>query len=115
MKRALQNMLSKHFSSSGRKGRQPTQEVLDIVIETSNGDIRSAIMALQFACTTASHGKPTDKSKSKGKTKGEISNTRALLEVMSRREQNLALFHLLGKILYNKSALCHQFQRVISF
>ena len=33
-------------------------------------------------------------------------SSRALLEAVTRREQSLALFHLLGKVLYNKRALC---------
>lgn len=100
MKRALQTLLNKHTSSGPHDIRQMSKESLDIIIETSNGDIRSAVMALQFACTTTSAKEPSSISKSKAKA-GSL-NARGLLEVISRREQNLALFHLLGKILYNK-------------
>lgn len=49
-------------------------------------------MALQFACIVH---KPTQKKKKK------IGHT-VVLEAVTRREQSLALFHLLGKVLYNK-------------
>lgn len=49
-------------------------------------------MALQFACIVH---KPTQKKK---KNTGHT----VVLEAVTRREQSLALFHLLGKVLYNK-------------
>lgn len=112
MRRALQSLLAAHFtltqskSSSKSKGKAPanpvTKEILDLVIDTSNGDIRSAVMALQFACTAPSL--TSDSSTKKGRKKG--GNTRALLEAVTRREQSLALFHLIGKVLYNKRTFC---------
>ncbi|KAI0084967.1 Rad17 cell cycle checkpoint protein-domain-containing protein [Irpex rosettiformis] len=108
MKRALQNIVSTHFSTTGRKGKckQPSKEVIDLITETSNGDIRSAIMSLQFAYTTSATEFPLISSskgaKGRSKKSEKAVNSRALLEVTSRREQNLVLFHLLGKILYNK-------------
>ncbi|EPQ51476.1 hypothetical protein GLOTRDRAFT_48731, partial [Gloeophyllum trabeum ATCC 11539] len=87
MRKALQSLLSRHFSRAA--GAPPSKDVVDLVVDTANGDIRSAIMSLQFACTP-----------SKGKKKAAV--PRGLLEVVSRREQSLAMFHLLGKVLYNK-------------
>ena len=85
-------MLNRHFTSTpGMMSLQPSKEVLDMIVESSNGDIRSAIMALQFACIVEIPGQ-----KSKGP------NT-FVMEAVTRREQSLALFHLLGKVLYNKS------------
>ena len=111
MRRALQSLLATHFfsttqpksTSSQAKGktsaRNPvTKDMLDLVVETSHGDIRSAVMALQFACTAPSTA--SDTSKKNGKRKG--AGGTALLEAVTRREQSLALFHLLGKLLYNK-------------
>ncbi|KAJ7064870.1 Rad17 cell cycle checkpoint protein-domain-containing protein [Mycena amicta] len=96
MKKALQSLISTHFSSSATKGSNaPSKEMLDIIVETSNGDIRSAIMALQFSCIVEL---PSAKRK-KGSSKG---NAKVLLEAITRREQSLVLFHLLGKVLYNK-------------
>ena len=54
LRRATQSLLSKHFaslssSSSGPSIRPPTKDFVDSVLENSNGDIRSALMTLQFA------------------------------------------------------------------
>ena len=108
MRRALQNLIASHFSTASRKAKdkQPSKEIVDLIIEASNGDIRSAIISLQFACTTsptAATSVSSDKgAKGKSKKNEKVGNSRALLEVISRREQNLVLFHFLGKILYNK-------------
>lgn len=109
MTKALQALLALHFGSSearGRVGKQLPREVIDIVVESSNGDIRSAIMALQFACVV---DLPASSMKSKGKVACKnvggtkrTTNVRAVLEAVTRREQSLVLFHLMGKILYNK-------------
>lgn len=50
-------------------------------------------MALHFATPTTA---------AKGKKRGGGADARALMEVVTRREQSLALFHLLGKLFYNK-------------
>ena len=99
MRTALRNVLDRHFSSVTAAGTRPTKEVLDLIVESSNGDIRSAIMALQFACTADRADKPGRKG---AKSKGPSAT--AMIEAITRREQSLALFHLLGKIMYNKRA-----------
>ena len=98
MRTALKAMLDQHFASASAVGSRPTKDVLDLIVESSNGDIRSAINALQFACS-ADHGshKP-----GKGAKKGKGPSATVMLEAVTRREQSLALFHLLGKIMYNK-------------
>jgi cell cycle checkpoint protein len=93
MRKALQAMINTHFSKSTLGA--PSKDVLDIIVESSNGDIRSAIMALQFACIAQASGSK--------KKKAKIANS-LVLEAVTRREQSLALFHLLGKVMYNKSA-----------
>ncbi|KAI0353325.1 hypothetical protein OH77DRAFT_1483691 [Trametes cingulata] len=104
MRTALKTLLDRHFSSSSHSsGSRPTKDVLDVIVESSNGDIRSAVMALQFACTAdnSNPSRAVEKgSKRAGKTKGP--SARVVLEAVTRREQSLALFHLLGKIMYNK-------------
>ncbi|KAH8109931.1 P-loop containing nucleoside triphosphate hydrolase protein [Phellopilus nigrolimitatus] len=103
MLRALQEILARHYADlEVPQNRRPTKEDLSIIVETSNGDIRSAVMALQFACvfdSSIQHGKGKS---TKGKRKNAGSGTRALMEAVTRREQALALFHMMGKILYNK-------------
>ncbi|KAJ7694789.1 Rad17 cell cycle checkpoint protein-domain-containing protein [Mycena rosella] len=93
MKKALQSLVTGHFASKSR-GPAPSKETLDIVVETSNGDIRSAIMALQFSCTVEMPG-------GKGRKKAG-SSAKLVLEAVTRREQSLELFHLIGRVLYNK-------------
>ncbi|KAF9070729.1 Rad17 cell cycle checkpoint protein-domain-containing protein [Rhodocollybia butyracea] len=86
MKKALQELLRRQFRSQ----KSPvTGQMLDFVVNSSNGDIRSAIMALQFACVRLSK-----------KTKS--ADSQVLMESVTRREQSLFLFHLMGKIFYNK-------------
>lgn len=98
LRKALQGLLNTHFALN--KSAQPSKEVLDAVVETANGDIRSAIMALQFACAASL---PSGKTRKKRNAK----LTTLMLESITRREQGLVLFHLLGKVLYNKRMLCY--------
>lgn len=84
LQRALQNMLSKHFSieksnmSTSHKMtvQQPSKEVIDIIVQSSNGDIRNAVMALQFACVISLDQRKTGKG-AKGKKKDD-SNARVV-------------------------------------
>ncbi|OBZ77252.1 Cell cycle checkpoint protein RAD17 [Grifola frondosa] len=95
---ALKNMLDNHFLSSS--GTRPSKDVMDIVVDSSNGDIRSAVMALQFACIrdyATDQRKPT-----KGRKRTAGLSARVVMEAVTRREQSLALFHLIGKVMYNK-------------
>lgn len=98
MKKALQNMVNKHFSTIAVALPAPSKQVLDVIIESSNGDIRSAINTLEFACTVELPSK---------KRKGISAGTTIVLEAVTRREQSLALFHLIGKVLYNKRIFFH--------
>ncbi|KAJ7703372.1 hypothetical protein B0H16DRAFT_1747969 [Mycena metata] len=81
-------------------GSAPTKEMLDIVVETSNGDIRSAIMALQFSCVPTLGGSSVKAARKKGGGAG--GGAKLVLEAVTRREQSLTLFHLMGRVLYNK-------------
>lgn len=98
MTKALQAMLANHFASTS--GKPPAKDVVEMIVESSNGDIRSAVMALEFACVVT-----LTKGGGKGKTRRNTAGSggaRAVLEAVTRREQSLVLFHLMGKILYNK-------------
>ncbi|KAJ7700900.1 hypothetical protein B0H16DRAFT_1902873 [Mycena metata] len=90
-----------HFASAPKaSGSAPTKEMLDIVVETSNGDIRSAIMALQFSCVPTLGGGSVKAARKKGGGAG--GGAKLVLEAVTRREQSLALFHFMGRVLYNK-------------
>ncbi|PAV17598.1 P-loop containing nucleoside triphosphate hydrolase [Pyrrhoderma noxium] len=95
MLRSLQNLLAKIDIPSRM---HLTKDELNLVVESSNGDIRSAIMALQFAYVFDDALAPEHGSKSKKKNP----KSTVLMEAITRREQALALFHLMGRILYNK-------------
>ncbi|KAL4079446.1 Rad17 cell cycle checkpoint protein-domain-containing protein [Scleroderma citrinum] len=107
MTKALQALLAQ--LSAGGIERQVPRGVLEMIVGTSNGDIRSALMALQFACIAPLQSK-SGKSRTKGSrgrnavTGGAKGGNGALviLEAVTRREQSLVLFHLMGKLLYNK-------------
>lgn len=93
MKKALTALVGRHFSSSvGSRLGMPTKEMIDTVIESANGDIRSAVMALQFSSIAI---------KKSGKKK-RASDSTVLIEAITRRESSLVLFHLIGRVLYNK-------------
>jgi DNA polymerase III delta prime subunit len=65
LRKALQNILARAGVPS------PGSEALELVITTANGDIRSAINALEFACgTSVGMG---NKNGTKGKRKGHSS------------------------------------------
>ncbi|KAG6336985.1 hypothetical protein ID866_2086 [Astraeus odoratus] len=108
MTKALHRLLAKHFASqrtSKKTEKQPPKEVLDMIVETSNGDVRSALMALQFACAvplSLTSGKVKSKSSRSRSTIAGGKTALAVLEAVTRREQSLVLFHLMGKVLYNK-------------
>ncbi|KAH9914163.1 Rad17-domain-containing protein [Epithele typhae] len=97
MRTALKSLLDRQRAV----GVRPSKDVLDLIVESSNGDIRSAIMALQFACTADGSALPLSKG-NKRSAKGKGPSAATVLQAVTRREQSLALFHLLGKIMYNK-------------
>ncbi|KAG8834412.1 Cell cycle checkpoint protein rad17 [Serendipita sp. 399] len=91
MRQGLKWLVDTHYGDVS--SIKPTKEVIDLIVESSSGDIRSAIMSLQFTSPAQTELDRRRKKKS--------SNIVALI---SRRENTLALFHLLGKVLYNKRA-----------
>ncbi|KAK0450286.1 Rad17 cell cycle checkpoint protein-domain-containing protein [Desarmillaria tabescens] len=92
LRKALQALLDRHFSTArGGNSVRPSKHILDIIVDSANGDIRSAVNALQFS----SIGQ-------KGRKKGKSREAMVIMESVTRREQSLALFHLIGKVFYNK-------------
>jgi cell cycle checkpoint protein len=100
--KALQALIQRHFVGSTQI--PPSREVLDIIVESSNGDIRSAVMALQFACVVEMGNQGR-------KRKGGDKHAAVVLQSVTRREQSLVLFHLMGKVLYNKRNFRFSLQR----
>lgn len=93
MIKALQAIANQHFQDS--PSLRPTKNILDMIITCSRGDIRGAVMELQL-CSLVDK-KPVRKGKKSGPN-----DSVTFLKLASQREQSLALFHLIGKVLYNK-------------
>ncbi|KIO18471.1 hypothetical protein M407DRAFT_225559 [Tulasnella calospora MUT 4182] len=87
LRKAVNALLDKAFSSSSGLSplQRPPKDIVESIIGSANGDIRSAVMALQFACLVDLEP-----------------GGRGTVKAITQREQSLALFHLLGKLLYNK-------------
>ncbi|KAJ7778351.1 hypothetical protein B0H16DRAFT_1683604 [Mycena metata] len=95
-----------HFASAPKaSGSAPTKEMLDIVVETSNGDIRSAIIALQFSCVPTLGGSSVKAARKKGGGAG--GGAKLVLEAVTRREQSLTLFHFMGWERRSTEFQCH--------
>jgi len=97
MIKALQDIVNQHFRDF--PSLRPTKNTLDTIVTCSRGDIRGAVMELQLS-SLAGNG-PAKKGKKNG-----LNNSTALLKLASQREQSLALFHLIGKVMYNKRVSC---------
>ncbi|KAJ1027468.1 hypothetical protein NDA18_003474 [Ustilago nuda] len=107
--KALKRAIEQAPPGSGRvleKGM--LMELLQAVAEDSNGDLRAAVNCLQFVGINrgllhAAAGAKGRKTGNKGATQQERSNImRKLIPLVSGRESSLALFHALGRVLYNK-------------
>lgn len=103
--KALEVVVKKEARVSGRR-RTPGPLVLKRLSEM--GDIRNAISALEFLClkgdddadwgSKVAFTKPKNTSKNQALTEGEQKS----LELISRREASLGIFHAVGKVVYNK-------------
>ncbi|BGO95909.1 hypothetical protein NBRC10512_005496 [Rhodotorula toruloides] len=131
MRKALVRMLDRAYSSPNPPltAARPSQATLDLLIAHSSGDIRSAVMSLQFLTTegtgdatsfgAGAKGGKAKKGVKKGKKRkrGDVSGgedadsstsyggkekVKQLLQFVTARESSLFIFHALGKVLYNK-------------
>ncbi|TGO22195.1 hypothetical protein BPAE_0178g00130 [Botrytis paeoniae] len=102
--KALETVVQKESRKSGRK-KTPGPQVLKKLGEV--GDIRSAIGSLEFMCLRGDvddwggkvvFGKGKKTSKDTSLTKMEEES----LELITRREASLGIFHAVGKVVYNK-------------
>lgn len=103
--KALEIVVKKEARISGRR-RTPGPQVLKQLGEI--GDIRNAISSLEFLCLKGDDDadwgskvmftKAKKGSKDQALTKGEQQS----LELISRREASLGIFHAVGKVVYNK-------------
>ncbi|KAG6888227.1 hypothetical protein C0992_009277 [Termitomyces sp. T32_za158] len=80
--KALKTLVDVHFSDSTHS--PPTGEVIEAIVESANGDIRSAIMALQFA-SVAEMSDKTKKKKASDKGKGDPFSSSARKDIQKER------------------------------
>ncbi|KHN99929.1 cell cycle checkpoint protein RAD17 [Metarhizium album ARSEF 1941] len=104
--KALELVVLKEARKSGRR-RTPGPQVLKRLGEI--GDIRNAISSLEFLCLKGDHdadwGAKVAFTKTKKSARDSIALTKGeseSLELISRREASLGIFHAVGKVVYNK-------------
>jgi cell cycle checkpoint protein len=106
MCKALSTLVSREALVSGRK-LGPSKAVLDAL--SSSGDIRSAIMSLEFlsanrSLSSTGFTEPIVQGRRRNKPPERPLNPseQALVAAVSQRESSFGLFHAVGKVLYNK-------------
>lgn len=93
MRKALSSIIAAHLSlsasgssikSKSKAGNAVPREILDALVEASAGDIRSAIMGVQFACTVGQNSGEANGvgGKAKGKAKSKKSEKDASIKAM---------------------------------
>ncbi|KAG9244598.1 Rad17 cell cycle checkpoint protein-domain-containing protein [Calycina marina] len=103
--KALELVVQKESRKSGRK-KTPGPAVLKKLGEI--GDVRSAVGSLEFMClrgdTDGDWGSKVTFSKTKKASKDTVLTTMEAesLELITRREASLGIFHAVGKVVYNK-------------
>jgi cell cycle checkpoint protein len=104
--KALELVVVKESRKSGRR-RTPGPMVLKRLGEI--GDIRSAIGSLEFLCVRGDDGGDWGGKVSFGKGKKSAKDSIPMtkmeqesLELVTRREASLGIFHAVGKVVYNK-------------
>ena len=104
MTKALDLIVVKEARKSGRRstvGPQVIQQLAEL------GDVRSAVSSLEFLCLRGdeSEGWGAKVNFSKKKSPKDVPITkmeRESLELVSRRESTLGIFHAVGRVVYNK-------------
>ncbi len=104
--KALELVVVKESRKSGRR-RTPGPMVLKKLGEI--GDVRSAIGSLEFLCVRGDDGVDWGGKVSFGKSKKSGNDSIPMtkmeqesLELVTRREASLGIFHAVGKVVYNK-------------
>ncbi|PWZ00667.1 hypothetical protein BCV70DRAFT_199934 [Testicularia cyperi] len=104
LKRAIDN----ETRTRGTSLAKLSSELLRAVAEDAAGDIRAAVNSLQFICQNSTHfealaaSNTGSKRKRSGATSDSTAALRRLMPLVSGRESSLALFHAIGRVLYNK-------------
>ncbi|TGZ80058.1 hypothetical protein EX30DRAFT_372568 [Ascodesmis nigricans] len=105
MYKSLTSAIQRESGDTGRK-HGPAKPVLDAL--SSIGDIRSALMSLEFLVTNSDHIfterilPPTKRPRKKPVERGLTEEERRLVLAVTQRESHFGIFHAVGKVLYNK-------------
>ncbi|KAI9008097.1 Rad17 cell cycle checkpoint protein-domain-containing protein [Gaertneriomyces semiglobifer] len=101
--KALTRVADREYRSAAQAHLRPDKASIDAIAKASAGDIRCALNAMQFWSLKESR-KPSSDGWTRVATRNVSSEQRpeSTLVPIGGREINLALFHSLGKILYNK-------------
>ncbi|KFY33734.1 hypothetical protein V494_07368 [Pseudogymnoascus sp. VKM F-4513 (FW-928)] len=104
--KALNLTVQKEARASGRR-KTPGPLVLKRLAEI--GDVRSAVASLQFLCLRGEEGDwggkvafSTKGKKAAGREQPMTRMEEESLELVTRREASLGIFHAVGKVVYNK-------------
>ncbi len=100
--KGLKRAIEQASSSRGKASSKLWLELLQAIAEDSNGDLRAAVNCLQFVGINSKHFETVAKQKGGRKAQDARKTMRRLMPLVSGRESSLALFHALGKVLYNK-------------
>jgi cell cycle checkpoint protein len=103
LKRVLENARPSHPDFIPAPTSVMARDMIAVVIESAEGDLRNAINTLQVICMHSGSGlleKRGTKRKANGKAESKVS--KRAIAAISGKETSLVLFHALGKILYNK-------------
>ncbi|KAG4306209.1 hypothetical protein PORY_000197 [Pneumocystis oryctolagi] len=101
---------------------KPDSKIIESIIASSCGDIRSALNTLQFIIGIITENQKTNMinhvfSSQKNNMKHELSKEQILLiNSITNRESKLGLFHAIGKVVYNKrigDSLDEEFENIL--
>jgi cell cycle checkpoint protein len=103
MFKALTRIVSREAQHSNRK-LGPSKPVLDAI--SSSGDIRSAVMTLEFLSSSGQgFTEPIITKVKRGKKPADRQLTEAearMVAAVTQRESNFGIFHAVGKVVFNK-------------
>lgn len=106
MSRTLTSILTREAAETNRK-YGPSKALVDALSQT--GDIRSALMSLEFLATRCDDDVFTERLLPSGKrasrkpvSKDLTAREKGIIETITNRESHYNIFHAVGKIVYNK-------------
>ncbi|ESO06662.1 hypothetical protein HELRODRAFT_130916, partial [Helobdella robusta] len=118
MMKALQRIANSGSSLKLKSFVQPSKETLEEIVETSSGDIRSALLTLQFICTSrarlphkaskflttsqVNNRSNNNKKESKKMLKKKSSDASERSSYVGVKDSGMSLFRVLGKVLHCK-------------